>query len=91
MANEVITDAHPCRFEAVSLLPDAEEQGRFCDHLYQALFDGEPAVIKLLFSNHGAAAVHQAWAENGLAPPLLASEPISYRDAETGMHMVRCC
>ena len=80
-----------CRFEAVSPLPlnSMKSDGRYNPRVYQASYEGKPAVVKILVGNHDSALVHQKWAENGLAPELWASEPVMFNVAETGIYMAR--
>jgi hypothetical protein len=91
------------RFAEVSLL--RREDGGTLYQAYSAVYNGEKAVVKLLYDNHDSAAVHAAWSAAGLAPPLLASEGVHVLAAErqyvrrcvgqvdysTDVHMVRCC
>jgi len=91
------------RYASVSPLKD--EEGRTQFESYSAVFEGEPALIKLLYDNHESAAVHAAWANVGLAPPLLLSERVHALAAKhvrfgkrigevdhiTNVHTVRSC
>ncbi len=88
-----------------SVSPLKDEEGRTQFEAYSAVFEGEPALIKLLYDNHESAAVHAAWANVGLAPPLLLSERvhalaakhvrfgkrIGEVDHTTNVHTVRSC
>ena len=78
-----------CRILGVQPLPSVKTEGSVNHSAYTADFKERPAFVKLLFGNHEAALVHAAWADAGLAPPLLESKPVTYRGYATGIHMVR--
>jgi len=80
------------------------------DHLsrynsYSAVFNGEQALVQLMYVNQEPPVNHAAWAAAGVGPPLLASERVHAVSAEyvrirlrigevkyaTNVHMVRCC
>ncbi len=65
------------------------EDGGTLYQAYSTVYEGDQAVVKLLYENHDSAAVHAAWSAAGLAPPLLASERVHVLAAERH-YIMRC-
>ncbi len=92
-----------CRFSSVSPLKGEDDQPRY--EAYAATFEGEQAVVKLLYGSNESAVIQAAGAEAAVAPPPLAAESVRYVGAErvmirkssgtveygTGVHLVRGC